>query len=111
MLTIYYLTVIFFFAGRYGVACSPIWLAVSVFVAIVMAVAAPPVPGGSAVVFAVLFAQMGIPPEAVTPALAIDALMDHFIVAFEQMLIPMSLINASAKLGMLKTEVLRAERK
>ena len=111
VLTIYYLTVIFFFAGRYGVACSPIWLAVSVFVAIVMAVAAPPVPGGSAVVFAVLFAQMGIPPEAVTPALAIDALMDHFIVAFEQMLIPMSLINASAKLGMLKTEVLRAERK
>jgi Na+/H+-dicarboxylate symporter len=111
VLTIYYLTVIFFFAGRYGVACSPIWLAVSVFVAIVMAVAAPPVPGGSAVVFAVLFAQMGIPLEAVTPALAIDALMDHFIVAFEQMLIPMSLINASAKLGMLKTEVLRAERK
>ena len=107
MLTIYYLLILFFFAGEYSVACTPLWLMTSMLVAIVMAIASPPFPGGGAVVYTLLFSQMGIPIEAVAVALAVDVNTDYIEIAFEQSLIPMTMINVASKLDMIDMDVLR----
>lgn len=103
-----FLLVAFFFAGEYGVACDPAWVAMAVFVACVLAIAAPPVPGGSAVVFTMLFAQMGIPAEALALALAVDVIADFYVTAFEQVCLLNTLVNVSSELNMIDEDVLRA---
>lgn len=103
-----FLFVAFFFAGEYGVACDPVWVGTAVFVACVLAIAAPPVPGGSAVVFAMLFAQMGIPEEALALALAVDVVADFYVTAFEQVCQLNTLVNVSAELDMIDLDTLRA---
>lgn len=107
VLAIYYLLVVFFFAGEYAVACDIVWLVMAVFVASILAIAAPPVPGGGAVVYTMLFAQMGIPAEALAIALAVDAIIDFFITAFEQVCQLNTLVNVSAELNMIDLDVLR----
>jgi len=103
-----FLFVAFFFAGEYGVACDPVWVGTAVFVACVLAIAAPPVPGGSAVVFALLFAHMGIPEEALALALAVDVVADFYVTAFEQVCLLNTLVNVSAELDMIDLDTLRA---
>jgi len=107
VLAIYYLLVAFFFAGEFAVSCDSMWLVMAVFVAGVLAIAAPPVPGGSAVVYTMLFAQLGIPAEALALALAVDVIIDFFITAFEQVCLLSTLVNVSAELGMIDMGVLR----
>ena len=104
----YFLFVAFFFAGEYGVSCDPVWVGMAVFVACVVGVAAPPVPGGSAVVFTMLFAQLVIPAEALALALAVDVLADFYVTAFEQVCLLNTLVNVSSELDMIDEDVLRA---
>ncbi len=106
---IYNLLLVFYFASRYGVACSATWIILAAVVSAVVAVATPPIPGGGAVAYAILFAQMGIPAEAMAVALTIDMLTDFAITAFEMFTIPFSLIHTAGRLGMIDPDTLRAE--
>ena len=106
---IYNLLLIFYFASRYGVACSATWIILAVVVSAIVAVATPPIPGGGAVAYAILFAQMGIPAEAMAVALTIDMLTDFAITAFEMFTIPFSLIHTAGRLGMIDPDTLRTE--
>lgn len=102
----YNLLLVFFFADKYGVSCSIGWLIVAVIICSVIAIATPPIPGGGAVAYAIIFAQMGIPSEAMAVALAIDIITDFLITAFEMLVLPLSLINISSGLGMLDKDIL-----
>lgn len=104
---VYDLLIVFFFANKYAVHCSPGWICVAVFISAVIAIATPPIPGGGAVAYSILFTQMGIPAEAMAVALAVDIITDFMITAFEMLVLPLSLINAAAGLGMIDEEVLR----
>ena len=105
---VYNLFILFFFAAQYDVSCSVGWICVAVFISSIIAIATPPIPGGGAVAYSILFMQMGIPSEALAIALALDVITDFLITAFEMLLLPLSLINASAGLGMIDEEVLRS---
>ncbi len=109
MLIMYYSLVIYYFAGIYNVPCTPVWLITGAFVSTVLATASPPVAGGGAVIYSMLFAQMGIPAEAVATALVIDLITDFSVTAFEVGVLPMTLINVSSKMSLLDTEVLKKE--
>jgi Na+/H+-dicarboxylate symporter len=106
---VYNLLLVFYFAGRYGVNCSVGWIAVAVFICSIIAIATPPIPGGGAVAYSIIFAQMGIPTEAMAVALAIDIITDFMITAFEMFVLPLSLINESAGLGMIDLTILRSK--
>jgi len=106
---VYNLLLVFYFAARYDVSCSVTWIVLAVIVCGILAVATPPIPGGGAVAYAILFAQMGIPAEAMAVALTIDMLTDFAITAFEMFSLPFSLIHSAARLGMIDMEKLRAK--
>ena len=80
------------------------------FIAAIVAIAMPPIPGGGAVAYTVLFAQIGIPAEALSVALAIDILTDFLITAFDMFVLPLTLINVSSRLSMIDREILRARK-
>jgi Na+/H+-dicarboxylate symporter len=105
---VYNLLIVFYFAERYDVSCSVGWLVVAVFISSIIAISTPPIPGGGAIAYTIIFAQMGIPSQALAKALAIDIITDFFVTAFEMLVLPVSLLNISAGLGMLNSDVLRS---
>lgn len=104
---IYNLLLTFFFAKQYGVSCSVSWLVLAVVICTIISISTPPIPGGGAVAYSVIFAQMGIPAEALTVVLALDLITDFLITAFEMLALPLSLVNVSSSLGRLDPEILR----
>ena len=104
---IYYLMVVMFFADRFGVECSVAWICIAVFICAIVSIATPPIPGGGAIAYSVLFLQLGIPKDALAVALAIDVITDFMVTAFEMLVLPMSLIQIASRLGMIDVETLR----
>ncbi|MBQ3378623.1 MAG: cation:dicarboxylase symporter family transporter [Clostridia bacterium] len=70
------------FAQTYSLDVSVPWLVLAALTALFLAVAVPPIPGAALIVYSVLFAQLGIPAEALLLAATIEILMDHVNTAF-----------------------------
>ncbi|MBO4331168.1 MAG: cation:dicarboxylase symporter family transporter, partial [Oscillospiraceae bacterium] len=105
---VYNLLLVFYFAARYGVDCSVSWIVVAALVSAVLAIATPPIPGGGAAAYTILFMQLGIPMEALAVALTIDILTDFPVTAFEMFVLPFTLINVSSGLAMIDADTLRS---
>ena len=88
--------------------CSLTWIILAVAVSAILAVATPPIPGGGAVAYAILFAQMGIPAEAMAVAFAIDILTDFVNTAFDMLSLQISLVHSAYRLGMVDLDTLRS---
>lgn len=101
-----YMAMSLFFAQMYSVDISIAWIIIMLFSASTLAIATPPIPGGSITSYTVLFAQLGIPAEAIAIALACDALFDFISTGVDQFLLPMVLLNQAGKLGMVDRKVL-----
>lgn len=104
---IYNMALICFFADQYGVACSPTWLIAGVLICAILAIAAPPIPGGGTVAYSMLFLQMGIPADALALTMALDVVMDFVLTSLEMFLLPLMLVNISGRLALLDRETLR----
>lgn len=74
-----FLLLAFGLAEFYGVAMSPAWVVTDVLVSGMLAVAAPPIPGGSLTCYTVLLTQLGIPEEGIALAIAANVILDFFI--------------------------------
>lgn len=72
-----------FVARDYGVSISVPWLIIAIFLSIVFAGAMPNIPGAAVSVFPLLFAQLGIPAEAVALMIAINAFLQFVTVAVD----------------------------
>lgn len=107
---IYYLTMSFFFCNFFGVECSFSWMIMAVIVSALLAVATPPIPGGGAVAYTVLFSQLGIPEEALAIALSIDILFDFVRTATNMYNLPVILMNIANTVGMHDVEILKKDR-
>ncbi|MCD7956388.1 MAG: dicarboxylate/amino acid:cation symporter [Lachnospiraceae bacterium] len=94
-------------AENYGVSITPVWLVMSVLVSVLVAIAAPPVPGGSVACYTVIFAQLGIPVEAVALAVAVNAVLEFPATAANLTCLQVEAAFVSSRLGMLDEEVLR----
>ena len=106
-----FITIGFCMAELYEVPISSNWLAVMILTGFLLAISAPPVAGGAAVCFAILFEQLGIPAEAIGFALAINVLFDFVLTAGNLFCLQMNLIGLSGSLNMLDRDALRAEKK
>ena len=104
---VYNLLLVFFFAAKYDVSCSLTWIIIAALISAVLAIATPPIPGGGAAAYTILFMQLGIPTEALAVALTIDILTDFLVTAFEMFVLPFTLINVSSGLAMIDSGTLR----
>lgn len=87
----YNILLAFYFAASYGVSCSFSWLIEAIVVSTIVAISTPPIPGGAAIGYALLFSQLGIPEEALAVVLILDVVTDFIVTAFECYILPISL--------------------
>ena len=104
-----YVIVSMFFAEMFGVSVSVSWIIIAVITSFVLAIATPPIPGGAMTAYTVLFAQLGIPPEALAIALACDALFDFVLTGSDQFQLPMALLNEAHALGLVNEDILKSK--
>lgn len=96
-------------AEFYGVAMPLSWVVTGVLTAGLLAIAAPPVPGGSLTCYTVLLTQLGIPSEAVGLAVAGNVILDFFMTSCGIACLQSELMLAANRLGMLDRECLERE--
>lgn len=96
-------------AEFYGASISLPWVVIGVLTASLLAIAAPPVPGGSLTCYTVLLTQLGIPAEAVGLAVAGNVILDFFMTSCGISCLQSELILSANKLGMLDREQLGKE--
>ena len=95
-----------FTAVGFGVDISAEWIVMLLVCQLFISLAAPPIPGGSLAVYAVIFSQLNIPEEAMAIALACDMLVDFIGTGFNQLALPLCLIDQAGKSGLLNREKL-----
>ncbi len=89
------------------VSITYLWLAIAVVLSIIMAVAAPSVPGGEIVACAVLFPALGIPFDTVLLAAAAYRIIIYMISPLTSLTADLDLVQIAGKLKLLNTEKLR----
>ena len=94
-------------AEFYGIPMSASWLVTGVLTSGLLAIAAPPVPGGSLTCYTVLLTQLGIPAEAVGLAVAGNVILDFFMTSCGISCLQSELMLSADKLGMLDRERLK----
>ena len=104
--------VIFLAAGLcmaevYGVPISPTWLISALLITVVLAVAAPPVPGGGLTCYTMLFLQLNIPAEAVAITIALNVILEFFGTAVNLFCLQAELVELAGSLDRLDVETLR----
>lgn len=103
----YNLIIVMYFASIYHVQCTPAWLLLAVFICVVVAVSAPPIPGGGAAAYTILFLQLGIPNKALAVALTLDIIADFLMTSFDMFTLQMALINISSRMNRIDKNTLR----
>lgn len=97
----------FCLAELYGVPVTLPKLVTMLLSVYILAIAAPPVPGVGVSCFTLLFAQLGIPVEAVSIIVALDVLIDRISTSTKLTLVQTELVQLAASLNMLNRETLR----
>ncbi|MDO4962234.1 MAG: cation:dicarboxylase symporter family transporter [Eubacteriales bacterium] len=93
-------------ALQYDVSISIAWMATAVVVTAILAMAAPPIPGGALTCFSVLFMQLGIPEEALVLAMTMNVFLDFLITAGNLGALQLSLVRNADGLNMLNRDTL-----
>lgn len=70
-----------FMAYKFGVEMTPAWVLSLILMVTIIAIAAPPIPGGALSGITIIFTQLGLPPEAIPLATTILLFSDYFCTA------------------------------
>ncbi len=106
--SILFLAAAFCMAEVYGVPISLPWLLSAIIITFVLAVAAPPIPGGALICYTMLMTQLGIPDEAIAIAIAFNVILEFVATAFNLACLQLELVELSGELDMLDMKVLRS---
>ena len=94
------------FAEMYSLEVSVPWLVLAALTSVFLAVAMPPIPGAALIVYSVLFAQLGIPSEALLLAATMEILMDHVNTAFHVVFQLVEIARTAKVMGNIDRDVL-----
>ena len=94
-------------AEAYDVTITLPWLVIGIFLSGILAIAAPPIPGGALSCYTILFIQLGIPIEALSFAVTIDIVIDFVCTAVNVSSLPVVLVLLANKLHMLDEDILQ----
>lgn len=98
-----------YMAAYYKVTVSLLWFIIAIVICTFVAIATPPVAGGAIAAYTIIFAQLGIPEEAVVIVVALDILFDFVATAFDGAFLQLELIRQAEGNKMLDYDVLRNE--
>ena len=96
-------------AEYYDMTMSIPWVVTGVLTSGLLAIATPPVPGGSLTCYTVLLAQLGIPELAVALAIAGNVILDFFMTSCGISCLQSELLLAANRLGLLDKDKLKKE--
>lgn len=102
---LYFVTSLYL-AEQYKIDVSIMWLITAFAICYIMSIATPPVAGGTAIAYTILFLQLGIPTKALAVILAINIVFEFIIVATDKVLICTSLLNLASKNNLVNTKKL-----
>lgn len=105
-----FMTIALCMAEYYHVDITIMWLITAVLTTVLLAMATPPVPGGMLSVFTVMFAQLGIPGEAIALAVAVNSILDFVMTAVSLTCLQTEVTLTTGRLKMLDEKCL-AKRK
>ena len=88
-------------AEVYQVECSATWIILAIFTGVILAIASPPIPGGTLTCYTILFMQLGLPEEGLVVALALDVLFDFIATGVNMFCLQMELLIQAKNTGML----------
>lgn len=97
---------VIFAAMRSGVAITPVWILTAIVFALILLVAAPPIPGVNLLSYVVIIGQLGIGKEYVIAAIIFDMLFGAFGNAANQMMLQLDMILQAEHMGLLNRVVL-----
>lgn len=96
-------------AESYNIPITLPWIVISFATILLVNFAVPPIPGGAMMGFATIFAQLGIPMEAMGIAIAINAIADFPATAGSVSGWQLTLIDVADSLNMIDRKVLHSE--
>lgn len=80
-------------------------------VAIILAVAAPPIPGGAVTCYSIIITQMGVPAEAIALCITLDIIFDFLETGVNVFAVETELVDIAAKLNLLNKDILCSQSK
>ena len=95
-----------FAAQTYGVELTAGSLVLCVVNAVVLSVAAPPIPGGAISCYTLMFLQLGIPLEAISLAAAANVVLDFTATAGQLHDLLVQLTHGAGRMGLLDRDIL-----
>ena len=95
-------------AELYSVNITPSWLLTLFLLAVVISIAAPPIPGGALTCYTILICGLKIPAEAITIAVAMNVVMEFVATGINLFCLQMDLIELAGSMDMLDVKVLRS---
>ena len=104
-----FLIMALYMAESFGMEINLSWVFITVCCSSIMAVACPPISGGSAGMYTMLFMQLGIPPAALALALTVDAILDPLVTSVNMFCLQGEIILSADMVGELNREQLKAE--
>ena len=106
---IYFIFICIYTAEVYGIECSLAWFVLAIFSAVVLAIASPPIPGGTLTCYTIMFIQLGLPEEALVVALALDVLLDFIATGMNMFTLQLELLVQAKGMGVVKEKILRKQ--
>ena len=94
-------------AFRSGITITPVWTLTVIVFALILLVAAPPIPGVNLLSYIVIMGQLGIGKEYVLVAMIFDIVFDLFGSAANQMMLQLDMILQARQVGLINFDVLR----
>lgn len=96
-----------FAAQLYGVELTAGSIVLCVINAVVLSVAAPPIPGGAISCYTLMFLQLGVPLEAISLAAAANVVLDFTATSGNIMALMIQTSHGASKLDMLNHDIIR----
>ena len=93
-------------AGRSGIAITPVWMITAIVFALILLVAAPPIPGINLLSYVVIIGQLGLGKEYIIAAMIFDIIFNLFASAANQTMLQLDLILQADRVGLLNKKKL-----
>lgn len=104
---ILFLCAAFGMGEAFEIAITPIWILTALIISVVLAIAAPPIPGSALTCYTILFLQLNIPHEAIAVIIALNVVLEFAATAFNVFCLQTELVEIADSLDILDAECLR----
>ena len=98
-----------FAAVRSGIVITPVWMLTAIIFALILLVAAPPIPGINLLSYVVIIGQLGIGKEYIIAAMIFDIIFNLFASAANQTMLQLDLVLQADRVGLLNRKKLASD--